>query len=107
MASKKHIAIDQGTDFSLDLNFAFEEPLVLTNGYTARGSMRRHYSSNTAYDFVCSIVDADTVNISMTNSTTSAIPAGRYVYDVELVSPANIVIRGVEGMVTVYPQTTK
>lgn len=107
MAFKKHLAIDQGTDFAIDLNFAFEEPLNLTGGYTARASMRKHYQSNTAYNFVCSIVDENTVTLTMDNTTTGAIPAGRYVYDVELVSPANIVIRGVEGMVTVYPQTTK
>ena len=45
--------------------------------------------------------------MSLNADETSNIVAGRYVYDVEITSSANVTSRIVEGIVTVTPEVTK
>lgn len=108
MAQKQNITLDQGATFST--SFLFQD----TNGdpidystYTANSQMRKSYSSSTAYDFTVAMVSNGQVTLSMTANTTNSITAGRYVYDVEVQSPAGSRIRLVEGIVTVTPQVTR
>ena len=108
MAQKQNITLDQGATFST--SFLFQD----TNGdpidyspYTANSQMRKSYSSSTAYDFTVAMVSNGQVTLSMTANTTNSITAGRYVYDVEVQSPAGLRTRLVEGIVTVTPQVTR
>ena len=48
-----------------------------------------------------------TLILSLNNSVTSALSAGRYVYDVELTDSASKKSRILEGVVTVTPEVTK
>lgn len=83
-------------------------PLNLT-GYTVKSQMRKSYGSNTAYDFTSEVYDAVTgrIRIKLTADQSEAIPAGRYLYDVEITSPSGGKKRVVEGIVTVTPQITQ
>ena len=45
--------------------------------------------------------------MSMTNSTTSAIEEGIYVYDLEITSGAGAVTRVLQGNITVTPEVTR
>jgi hypothetical protein len=107
MATKANIVIDQGSTFasSIDILDDNDEPVVLTN-YTARGQIRKHYSSTNSVSFTTTISNGSLV-ISLTASQTANIVAGRYVYDLELVDPANTVMRILEGIVTVTPEVTR
>jgi hypothetical protein len=71
--------------------------------------MRRSYYTNANVSFSANIASpADgTVSLDLTNTQTSALKPGRYVYDVELVSNVSTVERLVEGIITVYPEATK
>ena len=40
-------------------------------------------------------------------STTSNFPAGNHVYDLEIISPSNIVDRLIEGTFNVTPEVTR
>lgn len=106
MATKVNFTIDQGADLSKLIEFTLTPVLDLST-YTARGSMRKHYGSNTAYTLTCAITSNTSVTVTLNNSNTAAIPAGRYVYDIEVVSSGNVVTRAAEGMVTVYPEVTR
>lgn len=109
MAIKANIVIDQGSDFSTEIDVLDEagEPVDLT-GYTGAAQMRKHYTSSTATDFNVSInAVAGTVTLSMNAATSSTVTPGRYVYDCELTSSSNVVSRLVEGIVTVTPQVTR
>ncbi len=108
MAQKVNLLMDQGSDFetTFELYDDFGEPLDLTN-YTARGQLRKHYSSNTAYSFTCELAEG-VLKITLSSGQTTVISPQRYVYDVEIVDvTANSVIRVVEGFVTVTPEVTK
>ena len=110
MANVSNLAIDQGTTFSVTITVTDDTGSArdLTN-HTARSQMRRSYytSANTAFTTNVSRAVAGTITLDLTNNQTSALKAGRYVYDVELVSNTSTVERIVEGIVTIYPEATK
>lgn len=107
MAQKANITIDQGSTFSsgIDLLDDNDEPVDVSS-YTARGQIRKHYSSSNAVSFTTTLSNGSLV-ISLTATQTAAMSAGRYVYDLELVDPANTVMRILEGIVTVTPEVTR
>ena len=111
MAVKANIVIDQGADFSstITVTDSAGDALDLT-GYTGSGQIRKHYTSNTATDFTISFSSPRTsgaITLSLSRDVTSAMDAGRYVYDVEITSSANTRSRLVEGIATVTPEVTR
>ena len=109
MAQIQNIYIDQGTTFSLSIgvNDQNGDPKDLTD-YTAAAQMRRSYYTNTSIDFTAEVslpLDGE-VTISLTAAQTTAIKAGRYVYDIEIESEEETV-RVLEGIVVVNPEVTK
>jgi hypothetical protein len=69
--------------------------------------MRKSYYTNTNTAFTTSKVDGTgDITISLTATETSAIKAGRYVYDIEIASSVET-LRVLEGIVTVTPEVTK
>lgn len=109
MAQIQNIYIDQGTTFSLSLNVSDQngDPKDLSD-YTAAAQMRKSYYTNTAIDFNADItlpLDGE-VTISLTAEETSAIKAGRYVYDIEIEGESET-LRVLEGIVVVIPEVTK
>ena len=109
MATKANLVIDQGSTFSTDLTLNDEngDPLTLA-GYSANSQIRKWYTStNASATFTTSINTASAViTLSLTANQTSNLVAGRYVYDVEISSGAEV-SRIVEGIVTVTPQVTR
>ena len=107
MATKANLVIDQGSTFasSIDILDDNDEPVDLSN-YTARGQIRKHYTSSNSVSFTTTLSNGSLV-ISLTANQTANIVAGRYVYDLELVDPANTVVRILEGIVTITPEVTR
>lgn len=107
MATKANLVIDQGSTFasSIDILDENDEPVVLTN-YSARGQIRKHYSSTNSVSFTTTLSNGSLI-ISLTANQTANMVSGRYVYDLELVDPANTVLRILEGIVTVTPEVTR
>ena len=109
MAIKANLLIDQGSDFSTEIDVLDDngDPVILT-GFTGAAQMRKHYTSSTSTAFNVSINASEgTVTLSMNAATSSTVTPGRYVYDCELTSSSNVVSRLVEGIVTVTPQVTR
>jgi hypothetical protein len=108
MAQKVNIVIDQGTTFNTDYTFTdeFNDPINFTT-YTGRSQMRRSYMSSTSYAFTVGLTSIGVVSLAMSANTTSSIPAGRYLYDLEVEDQNGVVSRLVEGIVTVSPEVTK
>lgn len=109
MAVKANLVIDQGTDYSVSITVedTTESVLDLT-GYTGAAQMRKHYSSANATSFSVSLGGVHgTVALSMNSTTTTSLPPGRYVYDVELTDGSNNISRIIEGIITVTPNVTR
>lgn len=110
MATVSNLFVDAGADYSTIITVAATngQPLNLT-GYSVASQMRKSYSSSTVYNFTTSVYDASQgkVRLQLNNSQSSAIPAGRWLYDVEITSPSGTKTRVLEGIVTVTPEITR
>jgi len=110
MAVTSNLILDQGSDFSVTINYNNDDgsPKDLT-GYTARSQMRRSYYSIANTSFTANISDAQNgeITISLLSNVSANVKAGRYVYDLEVVSNTNVVTRVIEGIVTVMPEVTR
>jgi len=109
MATKANIIVDQGTTFATTIYLTDDngDPIDLT-GYTGRSQMRKHYTSSNSQSFSVSLSNTvGSVSLALTAVQTANIVAGRYVYDVEVVSGANVISRIIEGIVTVTPEVTR
>jgi hypothetical protein len=111
MAQYTDITIDQGSTYSgkIPVIGANKLPMNLT-GFSARGQIRRSYSSLTSINFSTSIQDPLTgeIFINLTPTQTGAMKPGRYVFDVEIYNNnQSIVIRVCEGQAEVTPRATK
>lgn len=111
MAAVSNLAIDQGTTFSVTISVTDDTGSARDlSGYTGRAQLKRSYYTNTNTAFTVTINNPGEgeIDMSLTATQTSALKAGRYVYDLELVnSSSNAVERVVEGIVTIYPEVTK
>lgn len=111
MAQFVEIDVDQGTDFSLDLDLTNADGTVINvAGYTFSSSVRKsYYSVNPVANLTVTVVNAANGNVvlSMNSATTSNIKAGRYLFDVKQVSAGSTSTRLLEGIITVLPQVTK
>jgi hypothetical protein len=111
MATVYNLAIDQGTTYSVTVTVSDNTgtPRNLAD-YTGRAQLRKSYytNSNTAFTVSIDNPGEGEITISLTDAQTSALKAGRYVYDLELVSDSTSTVeRIVEGIVTIYPESTK
>lgn len=111
MALYTDIFLDQGTTYSGKIPVLNKEGFAVDlSGYTARGQIRKHYSSNLATDFNAAIEDPSNgeVFVSLTPEQTSALKAGRHVWDVEVFNPdETTVLRIAEGQIHVTPRVTR
>mgnify|MGYP003339144427 FL=1 len=110
MATISNLYVDAGATYSniITVTASNGQALNLT-GYSVASQMRKSYQSSTAYDFTASIYDANNgkIRLQLTDSDSADIPAGRWLYDVEITSAAGTKTRVVEGIVTVNPQITQ
>ena len=110
MATISNLYVDAGATYSniITVTASNGQALNLT-GYSVASQMRKSYQSSTAYDFTASIYDANNgkIRLQLTDSDSAEIPAGRWLYDVEITSAGGTKTRVVEGIVTVNPQITQ
>lgn len=108
------IVAQQGSDYAVTLTYnnSAGSPVNLT-GYTARMQVRRVASSPYLYLSLTSSSGmtlggaAGTVSISISASALASIPAGSYVYDVELVSAGGAVVKPIVGSFTLSAEVTR
>ena len=109
MAAIQNLYIDQGTTFSLAITVSdqYGEGMDLTD-YTVTSQMRKSYQSVTAITFTTAKTTPldGILTISLTAVQTSAIKAGRYVYDIEITSDEET-LRVLEGIVVINPEVTR
>jgi hypothetical protein len=110
MAIYANLTVDQGSSFesTIDITDSENNPVNLT-GYTFRGQIRKTYASTTSVSFTIasSTPTGGSINLVLSATQTSGIKAGRYLYDVEIISSTNIVTRVIEGQIEVTPRVTR
>ena len=113
MAIVANLFIDQGTDFEIvvDVSDATGETLDLTV-YSSASQIRKTYgSTTTAATFATShgTPAEGKVTMSLTDTQTTALADGRYVYDLNITDGASpaVTTRVVEGQAIVTPGVTR
>jgi len=109
------LTIPAGATYSQVINWktGSTPTFVNTTGFTARMQLRTSYSAASASlelttsNGRISLTNAGVITLSLTATETAALAAGRYVYDLELVSSGGLVTRLLEGVVTVSPEVTR
>ena len=110
MAVLSNLSIDQGSDFSAEIIVEDSNGDVANlTGYTGAGQIRKTYSSSTYTAFGVTVTNAASglLTLTLSNTVTNGMKAGRYVYDVEITKTANgEKTRVVEGQVIINPGVT-
>lgn len=105
------LQIDQGTTFETTMNINNDDGTFIDiTDYEFDSQIRKsYYSSTPAATITTSIHDAANgeVKLSLSAAQTANIKAGRYLYDVRMTTPDNVITRVIEGIITVTPQITK
>lgn len=110
MAAFSEIVIEQGATFSSIITVEDTNgDAVNLYSYTSESQMRKSYYSSTSYTITSEVTGTANgeITISMTAANSALLSAGRYVYDVKITSPTDVVTRVVEGIVTVLPSVTR
>lgn len=109
------LTIPAGATYSQTINWKTGSPaaFVNTTNYSARMQLRTSYSAASASlelttaNGRISLTNAGVITLALTATETAALAAGRYVYDLEMVSSGGQVTRLLEGVVTVSPEVTR
>ena len=110
MSSISNIFIDQGATFTTTVTVTDANgDAVNLSGYSVAAQIRKTFLSSSATAFTASISNASSgeITISLTDTQTTALEAGRFVYDVLITASGGTKTRVVEGQVTVNPSVTR
>jgi hypothetical protein len=113
-AGKYKIVVEQGATFHMDFTIYVDDTTVWNlTGYSARMQVRASVESvdvilsATNSNYITLGGTAGTVDLDLPASVTEDLPAGRFVYDFELVSAGGEVWRVLEGSFVVDPEVTR
>ena len=110
MASISNIFIDQGATFTTTVTVTDSNgDAVNLSGYSVAAQIRKTFLSSSATAFTATISNASSgeITISLSPTQTTALEAGRFVYDVLITASGGTKTRVVEGQVTVNPSVTR
>jgi hypothetical protein len=117
MATYEEFSIDQGADVTIELQCVdITGAKKDLSDHSVSAKMKKNYNSDSADTLTFTTgISADPtdgiVSLSLTNTQTDTLKAGRYVYDVELSfldsSGDTIIERVLEGRIQVTPSVTK
>jgi predicted MFS family arabinose efflux permease len=106
--------IEQGATFNLLLTWKINDTLVNLTGYTARLQARVDVEDT---ELILSLTTANagitlggaagTISLDQTATQTTLLPAGTYVYDLELIAANSTVTRLVQGELLISPEVTR
>jgi hypothetical protein len=111
MATISNIFIDQGADFSTTVTISDSNGDALDlSSYTALAQVRKTYESTTSTAFAATFASDRTtgqITISLTDTQTSDLESGRYVWDLLITDALGTKTRVVEGIATVNPSVSR
>ena len=109
MATITNLFIDQGSDYSSIITLNNQDGTVINlTGYTVASQFRKSSTSSTSVAFTATVHNAAAgqIKLQLSASASSAIAAGRYVYDIEI-TLSGAKRRVLEGLVVISPEVTR
>lgn len=121
-AATYNLFIDQGSDFAIDLVIKENGSAMDLTNYSGRGQLRSTHESTTIVGYfkvtktnpTGGSLKVEIPNGNWTDSSNTArqgskdIPAGQYVYDLEIFTNADGVVKRImQGTATINPEVTR
>ena len=111
-AANHDLVIDQGSTFVIDLTIKESGSLKNLTGFSARAQLRTtKTASAVAASFTCTVVSPATsgvVKMELPATTSSAMAAGVYFYDLEIHTANDAIVkRLIEGTATINQEVTR
>ena len=116
MARYEELTIDKGSDVAFELHLNNDDGSIKDlSGYSGSAKMKKSFNSDSDNTYAFTAVVADPASqgiltLTMTNTLTDTIKAGRYVFDTEISfndSDGNAIVeRILEGRIHVTPSVT-
>lgn len=106
------LTIEQGSTFQKQFRWKVDGQVMNLTGYTAKMQLRRSHSSPVVFELSTTnnriLLGGNTgvVSLELTPQETSSIPAGNFVYDLE-VSFGSVVRKLIRGTVVVIAEVTQ
>ena len=109
MSGKYNIVAEQGATFNLNFRVETDGTAWDLSDYTFAMQVRRSSSSTTTLLDITSatMTSVGHVSVEVSAAEMTDVPAGRWVYDIELTSSGDEVTRILEGRFIVTPEVTQ
>lgn len=113
MAGIYNIVADQGSTFNFNFTIKIDDIAWDLGDYSARMQVRADYNTTNKFldlstaDGDISVNSLGQVSVTVSATRMAAIAAGRWVYDIELVSAGGEVTRVLEGRFIVSAEVTQ
>lgn len=117
MAQYEEFTFDQGSDIAIELHLVDENGAAKNlSNYSVSAMLKKNYNSDSSRSATFSSIiaappTAGIVTLSLTNTQTDSLKAGRYVFDTELSfqdSDSNTIVeRILEGRIQLTPSVTR
>jgi hypothetical protein len=102
--------LEQGSTFSSQLTLTddYGSPYNLTNFTVTSRAKKSYTTANVAFNLTTQITNANNgiITLSLSAAASANIPYGKYVYDVIVATPSNVISRILEGQIFVSPGVT-
>jgi hypothetical protein len=112
--STYNISAEQGSDYLAAIAYTDDDgDIVNLSGYTSRMQVRKFTGSANAVLSLANTAgmtisaSAGTITLSIPAEALKAVPAGSYVYDLEIVSGAGVVTKLLQGTFDVDAEVTR
>jgi|TARA_Y100000817_G_scaffold111052_1_gene86941 hypothetical protein len=110
-AGTYNLVIDQGSDFALDLIIKQSGSALNLTNYTGRAQLRTSVDASSAsatFTVTKTNASAGALKMELSASTSSALAAGQYVYDLEIFTSGDAIVKRIlQGDVTLTPEVTR
>jgi len=121
-AATYNLFIDQGSDFAVDLVIKESGTAKNLSNYAGRGQLRSSHTATAVSGYLkVTVTNASTGSLKVelpngnwtdssgvTRTGSRDIPAGQYVYDVEIFTSSDAVVkRIIQGNTTINPEVTR
>ena len=110
MATIQNITIDQDCDYTETLTVKDSTGTVVDlSNETITATLRKTHLTSSSTSFTTAKVSATdgTCSITLTDTVTSALSEGRYVWDLTTTDSSGLITRRIEGRATVTPSVSR
>ncbi len=110
-AGTYNLIVDQGSSYALDLVIKQGGSAMDLTNYTGRAQIRTtHTASSASASFTVTKTNASggVLKMELEPATTAALAAGQYVYDLEIYTANNAIVKRIlQGEITLTPEVTR